>query len=116
MLPLLSPDLFGGVKTDDEGVSFTFPPPLAEVKPEPLPPERYEEQTPEQTRTEHAPTDIPSAEFSDDQEDDVEQFWADYASYSYGDGCINPINQTIESTDVDLAQVKKVTFRAYNGC
>lgn len=37
MLPLLSPDLFGGVKTDDEGVSFTFPPPLAEVKPEPLP-------------------------------------------------------------------------------
>ncbi|HHD2468746.1 TPA: MobH family relaxase [Klebsiella pneumoniae] len=107
MLPLLSPDLFGGVKTDDEGVSFTFPPPLAEVKPEPLPPERYEEQTPEQTRTEHEPTDIPSAEFSDDQEDDVEQFWADYASYSYGDGCINPINQTIESTDVDLAQVKK---------
>ncbi|MEL2180002.1 hypothetical protein V9Z82_25370 [Klebsiella pneumoniae] len=107
MLPLLSPDLFGGVKTDDEGGSFTFPPPLAEVKPEPLPPERYEEQTPELTRTEHEPTDIPSAEFSDDQEDDVEQFWADYASYSYGDGCINPINQTIESTDVDVAQVKK---------
>ncbi|WP_228150278.1 hypothetical protein [Klebsiella variicola] len=24
MLPLLSADLFGGVKTDDEGVSFTF--------------------------------------------------------------------------------------------
>lgn len=63
MLPLLSPDLFGGVKTDDEGGSFTFPPPLAEVKPEPLPPERYEEQTPELTRTEHEPTDIPSAEF-----------------------------------------------------
>ncbi|HGO6844463.1 hypothetical protein AAHW78_27520 (plasmid) [Klebsiella pneumoniae] len=42
MLPLLSPDLFGGVKTDDEGVSFTFPPPLTKVNPEPLPPERYE--------------------------------------------------------------------------
>ncbi len=31
MLPLLSADLFGGVKTDDEGVSFTFPPQLAKV-------------------------------------------------------------------------------------
>lgn len=37
MLPLLSADLFGGVKTDDEGVSFTFPPQLAKVNPEPLP-------------------------------------------------------------------------------
>ncbi|SQC88237.1 TraI [Klebsiella pneumoniae] len=111
MLPLLSADLFGGVKTDDEGVSFTFPPQLAKVNPEPLPPERYEEQAPELNRTEHEPTDIPSAEYPDAQEDDVEQFWVDYASYSYGDDCINsetgPINQTCESADVDVAQDKK---------
>lgn len=110
MLPLLSADLFGGVKTDDEGVSFTFPPQLAKVNPEPLPPERYEEQAPELNRTEHEPTDIPSAEYPDAQEDDVEQFWVDYASYSYGDDCINsetgPINQTCESADVDVAQDK----------
>ncbi|MCJ7359235.1 hypothetical protein LPQ26_26405 [Klebsiella pneumoniae] len=111
MLPLLSADLFGGVKTDDEGVSFTFPPQLAKVNPEPLPPERYEEQAPELNRTEHEPTDIPSTEYPDAQEDDVEQFWVDYASYSYGDDCINsetgPINQTCESADVDVAQDKK---------
>ncbi|HHZ8010506.1 TPA: conjugal transfer protein TraI, partial [Klebsiella pneumoniae] len=111
MLPLLSADLFGGVKTDDEGVSFTFPPQLAKVNPEPLPPERYEEQAPELNRTEHEPTDIPSTEYPDAQEDDVEQFWVDYASYSYGDDCFNsetgPINQTCESADVDVAQDKK---------
>nr|QTX14722.1 hypothetical protein [Klebsiella pneumoniae] len=85
------------------------------MNPEPLPPERYEEQAPELNRTEHEPTDIPSTEYPDAQEDDVEQFWVDYASYSYGDDCINsetgPINQTCESADVDVAQDKKSHFQ-----
>lgn len=111
MLPLLSADLFGGIKSDHEGVSFTFPPPLAKVHPEPLPPERYEEQALELNRTEHEPSGIPSAEYPDVEEDDVEQFWEDYASYSHGDNLLKsesgPINQTCDISDFDVTQAKK---------
>ncbi|MBT1582421.1 hypothetical protein KK473_27910, partial [Klebsiella pneumoniae] len=62
MLPLLSADLFGGVKSENEMLSFSFPPPLVMVNPEPLPPERYEEEAPELDHAEHAPNGLPPTE------------------------------------------------------
>ncbi|WP_421078928.1 TraI domain-containing protein [Klebsiella quasipneumoniae] len=118
MLPLLSADLFGGVKSENEMLSFSFPPPLVMVNPEPLPPERYEEEAPELDHAEHEPNGIPPTEYPDVQEEDVEQYWDDYSSYSHGDnfgysesGAINQTRDNIDvdvDVDVDVTQDKKL--------